>query len=375
MAHRDDLLDRATLRRAYAAAGPVVTALIATPSATEDAAKQLEIRRGNLERDLRERDVDDATREAVLGAVGDHALGGTRLVAAAGGEVLLALSLPEPPGAELLAVGPLPRLLPLFAAADAALPHVVVLADRTGADILGYTSGPDPVSAVEVSGGDWPLTKVHAGGWREQHMHAAVEKTWEDNAEDVAHQVALVADKIGAAVVVGTGDERALGYVADHLPAELADRWRTVSGGRAADGSAHHVAGRVLEVLAERRAAQTLELLDRFALHRGEGRAADGPVDTLAALRKAQVGTLVVTDGLDDARTAWYGEEPTAVAADAAALADLGVTEPREAPLVDVLLRAAVGTDADVTVVTGAVEESPRDGVGALLRYADPGTP
>ena len=47
------------------------------------------------------------------------------------------------------------------------------------------------------------------------------------------------------------------------------------------------------------------------------------------------------------------------------------VEQPWEAPLEEVVVRATLGTGADVRFVAGGTDSSPTDGVGALLRYAD----
>jgi hypothetical protein len=47
------------------------------------------------------------------------------------------------------------------------------------------------------------------------------------------------------------------------------------------------------------------------------------------------------------------------------------VEQPWEAALDEILVRAALGTGADVRFVGGGTEQSPTDGVGALLRYAE----
>ncbi|HEV2895568.1 MAG TPA: hypothetical protein VG411_17600, partial [Actinomycetota bacterium] len=112
--------------------------------------------------------------------------------------------------------------------------------------------------------------------------------------------------------------------------------------------------------------------LDRFAAERGQAdRAVEGAAATLAALALGQVGTLLLTGlFLDDERTAWFGPAPTDVAADQGTLADLGVAEPVEGRLVDVAVRAALGTGADVRVLDPGDEAGPAEGVGALLRFA-----
>ena len=91
----------------------------------------------------------------------------------------------------------------------------------------------------------------------------------------------------------------------------------------------------------------------------------------VAALRKAQVQTLLVTTAADQQAVLWFGPEPSQIAVTAAELIDLGVAEPKQGPAVDVLLRAAVGTAADVELVPHQLDTAPRGGVGAVLRYAD----
>lgn len=103
--------------------------------------------------------------------------------------------------------------------------------------------------------------------------------------------------------------------------------------------------------------------------------ACDGPAAVVAALRMSQVDTLLVTDALDQAAApAWFGPEPTHLALTEAGLRDLRVPGIETAPLVDVLLRAALGTAADVRLVTGSVEQAPRTGIGALLRFPSQST-
>jgi len=65
------------------------------------------------------------------------------------------------------------------------------------------------------------------------------------------------------------------------------------------------------------------------------------------------------------------GHRPRITPAEAGKLNDFGIAVSQQAPLDELLLRAAWGTGADVQFVTGGVEQSPTDGIGALLRYAD----
>jgi hypothetical protein len=138
--------------------------------------------------------------------------------------------------------------------------------------------------------------------------------------------------------------------------------------------------------------ADNQALLERFAEERGQAdRAVEGAAATLAALARGQVDTLLLTGlFLDDERTAWFGPAPTDVAAEPGTLIDLAVADPVEGRLVDVAVRAALGTGADVSVLDPADQTrpaegrgethdappppkaAPAEGLGALLRFAVP---
>lgn len=100
-------------------------------------------------------------------------------------------------------------------------------------------------------------------------------------------------------------------------------------------------------------------------------KATDGPRQTVEALQRGQVRTLSLTDARDSNRRAYGGAESIHLALDPQDLTAMGLTTHFEAPLDELLLRATWGTGADVQFVTGGVEHSPDDGIGALLRYAD----
>jgi hypothetical protein len=373
-------MDVRTLSKIYAVDGPFTTIYLDTTSASEDAAEQLEIRWKNVLRDLDQAGVDAATRDALTAARDEHGQGNTRVLVATPGVVQLAMSLPQPPGQEIVTTGNLPILVPLADALTLQVPHVVVLADRTGADVLAYTAGPDPVESSSVQNDRFPQRKPQTGGWAAKRYSNDVEETWEASARDVAELVGRVAQDVAARVVIASGDERALQLLAQHLPTHLVDRFVTVAGGgRHQDGSAGVVADEVLRVLGETIAADTVELLEDYAEARGQleaagndgqHRATEGVATTIAALRMGQVATLILTDARDLERSAYFGPDPTHLALSPDELIDLGVEQPWAAPLDEVLVRAALGTGAEVRFVTGGVEQSPAEGVGALLRYS-----
>jgi peptide subunit release factor 1 (eRF1) len=364
-------MDASTLAKLYTVDGPFVTIYLDTHGNTEDAAEQLEVRWKNVLRQLADDGVDEGTREALTAARGDHTRGGTRVLVAAHGTVHLAISLPPPPPRDDVSIGPLPKLVPLADVLSLQLPHVVVLADRTGADVLAYTSGPEPEEVESVENNRFPQRKVHAGGWAAKRYDNDVEETWEQSARQVASLVDQVARDIHARVVIASGDERALQLLHEHLPHALLDRFVTVrGGGRHVDGSEDVIAQEVLRVLAETFAADTKAILDKFAEERGQhDRAADGAKATVDALRMAQVETLLLSDARHADQQGWCGPEPVHLALSADELAAMGVDAPRQWLLDELMLRAALGTGANVRFIGGG-EQAPRDGVGALLRYA-----
>ena len=81
--------------------------------------------------------------------------------------------------------------------------------------------------------------------------------------------------------------------------------------------------------------------------------------------------TLLVTTNAPQDGVLWFGPEPTQVGSSGEELAAMGVPMPSSGPVVEVLLRAAIGTGADVQLVPHELEQAPQGGVGALLRYAD----
>jgi peptide subunit release factor 1 (eRF1) len=121
-------------------------------------------------------------------------------------------------------------------------------------------------------------------------------------------------------------------------------------------------------------AEQTVAVLDRFKEERGQAdKAADGPAAVVSALQMAMVETLLVHDDPADERVAWFGPEPLQLALSKDDVAGMGVEFPEQARLVDVAVRAAVGSGADVRIVPKAVVT---DGFGAVLRAATrPGAP
>jgi peptide subunit release factor 1 (eRF1) len=170
-------------------------------------------------------------------------------------------------------------------------------------------------------------------------------------------------------LVVLAGDVRAVQLIQEALPTNVLDRLVVIEGGRSEDGSDQLFADRVQEQVTAAVNLDTYALLEKFREELGQAdRAADGPDDVLAALARAQVEVLLVHDSPDDDRTALFGPEPTQVGRVADDLRAMGVDDPQEGRLVDVAVRAALGTGAGVRIVPDG--DVPTGRLGAILRWS-----
>jgi peptide subunit release factor 1 (eRF1) len=249
-----------------------------------------------------------------------------------------------------------------------AQPLLVVLADRTGADIVAISgTGEQAVDEVNGMPEEFPVHKAKAGGWSQKRHQQRVENTWDKNAAEAAEHVSKIAERIGARMIAGAGDPRALQLLQEHLPSEIAERFRMCDGTAA---SLDHVADEVTRLVADESARDTVALLEQFRNAKGQGDlACEGVADTLRALAEARVETLLVHDDPDDGRRALFGPRPEVVGTDRATLDAMGAPEVAEGRLADVAIRAALGTDAAVRIIPG--HGGPAEGIGAVLRWAN----
>jgi hypothetical protein len=270
----------------------------------------------------------------------------------------------------------LASLAPLLQYRQSQLPMVVVLADRTGADLIAFHHGAADVERT-VEGDDFPITKVAPGGWSQRRYQQRAENTWEENASLVAEEVTSLVRRVEAQVVVVAGDVRAVALLRGELPSDVAELVHETSGERPRDGSGETVPEGAWRIRDEVVRAQADALLSRLAEELGQhDLGTEGAARTAKAAATAQVAILLVAPSVVGDRTLWCGPDPTQVATDAGELSRLGI-EPFEAPAADALIRAAIATDARVRIIeteTGedasGGERTPADGVGALLRWA-----
>lgn len=371
----------AALSTLFATPGPYATAYLDASRAEELGPQKVELRWRALRMSLAEQGADEATLDAMEAAVGGHAdVTGAhgQLLVGAGGQLRHDVVLPAPPRRETARWSALPHLMPMVAQLGPVVPYVLALVDRTGADLTVH--GPAGEWSLEVQGDSSEVHKTGVGGWAQLRYQHRAENLWEANARQVADAIEAAVRGTAARVVVLAGDVRAretLRKVLAEPAAELVVELHT--GGRADGIDAEKLSGEVDAVVARVAADDDRAVLDRFAEARGRAEAGVGEVlavaglaDTVEALRKAQVQALLVLDDPAADVEAWIGPEPVHLGLTAEELAEMGVSDPDRDRLDAALVRAAVGTDASiVTLAAGQLEI--RDGVGATLRYPDPG--
>lgn len=362
--------DLPEVAKVFDEAGPFVTVYLHTPAAIENAAQRSELNWKNVRRDMEDAGAPSSMLDVIDPLVADaHLEGQTLAVVANAGGLLFRDHMPEPPTRELWRIAPLPSVGPLIEWAQMGAPHLLVLADRTGADIIAVVRGEQESNEAvnDQNPSDPDLHKPQAGGWSQRRYQQRAEDQWNKNAKQVADRVAEVFDEIDARLVVAAGDVRALEMLKSHLPQQVLDCYQEIDGARSVDGGKESIAEDAVRAVATAVATDTVALLEKFKEERGQGdRAAEGVGRVLEALAAAQVDTLLIADDPDDARTAYFGPTPNVVGLDEATVKDMGVDDPQEGRLVDVLIRAAWGTGAAVRIVPS---HAVRDGVAAILRF------
>jgi peptide subunit release factor 1 (eRF1) len=359
----------ADLRDLVEREGPFSSIYLNTEATTEEAPHEIEIRWRDSRRELARAGAPAQALEAVDALVKGAHQKGDGLVAVAQGESIALrrfLSSRVPDHARF---GPLPLLLPYLEWQQDNPRYAVVLSDRTGGEIH-VIGGLEPEEDVEVEGRTSPIKKVKPGGWSQRRYQQRAENTWEANAKDVAHRLEeLVRSPENVAFVVIAGDVRAVAFIREHLGKDI----ESVAFELKVEPNSIDEIRNDIEATAAAYVGRTLEqLIDKFQEERGQhDLAADGLEATFDALRKATVDTLlIVREGPD--RPAWFVVSDVSQAAtDKGPLTDLGIGTVDEANATDVLTAAALKTGSRVVVIPELpAGQAPRDGVGALLRYA-----
>jgi hypothetical protein len=361
----------AGLARVARSDGPFASVYLGVSPDAVDAAHRLDVRWREARHDLERQGAPAPVIEAIAEVVerDDHRGGATLAVLADESGRRIVSELPNPPKRDVVAWAPLPRLGPLVEWRQAELPHVVVLIDRSGADVFGVVGETEAVHE-DVQGDSAPIEKNAPGGWSQKRYQTRAESSWSENAADVARVVEETCARIDAKLVVVAGDVRAVELLRKSLPSRVDELVTVIDGSRHADGSEDAVAEDTVRAVATVVASETATLLAKFREELGQhDRAADGPGPVLEALARGQVEVLLVHDDPDDNRTAWFGPDPLHVGARRDVVEAMGVDAPCEGRLVDVLLRAALGSGAGIRIVPDSRQLDGR--VGAILRWSD----
>jgi hypothetical protein len=359
--------------------GPYATVYLDASHDSEDAQHALSLRWAARRDELAEQGADEPTLAALDDAVtGAEPVVGRagRVLVAAGGQVLLDRTVPEPPARPSATWGPAPDLMPLLLDAPEPLTVVVVRVDKTGGEILLAGRGERLQEVESIEGRTENLHKTRGGGigaWSVQHR---VEQNWRDNVADVAGHVDAEVRRAGARVLVLAGDVQSRTLLRDALAERSAGIAVDLehSGGRSGADD-EELATAVDAAARDAVDAERQTVLDRLdqEIGRSGGLAVGGLEPVLEALRAEQVDTLLLDGGVSRDGELWVGEVPSQLATDPERLRGLGSEPAGRVPVDGALLNAAAASGAAFQPLgggrTGLVGKPVEDGVAALLRY------
>ena len=361
----------ARLHDVYRHAGPFVTVWLDATRSTESGAHEVELRwdavKGHLAPEVKP-ELLDRVWAAIDGdrTPGRHGL----LIVAADDEVLLIEPLRDPPATSTGSVAALPRLMPYLADRSQDIPHVVVVADRTGADVLAVSASGATASQSVTGGAEYPVHRTGRDDWSERHFQLRVENTWEANAKDVAEAVRRQVDDIAARLVIVAGDVRARQMIADDLGTNHGFGVRAIEeGGRAAGSSPAALERAVRDEVLREIWHERRDVLVHLQQNLGRKEYAVAGVQAVVdALRSAQADTVVLSDDPSSTITAWIGPEPSQFGLDDSEAQAFGLIGVEHTRFDSALVRAIVGSGASLLVTPGA-HDYLDGGIGALLRF------
>src|SRR5687768_11907997 len=151
--------------------GPYLSLYLNTEGDVENATQRSETHWKTVRTDLERQGVPEAILDEIDPIVPEAHLEGECLAVIADGERILHVEHGTAVGPNDEATwAPLPRLLPIVRWRQSEPPYVVVLTDRTGADLFGFVRGlPDAIRG-EVEGDHDVIRKVQPGGWSQRRF-------------------------------------------------------------------------------------------------------------------------------------------------------------------------------------------------------------
>lgn len=341
-----------------AAEGPIASVYLRAPSTTTDAAHQLETRWKNARRRLVDADAPDGvlTRlDETVSEIGHADAAAFALFTDGNPDHTIVEALDDELRDDLATIDRLPRLAPLFHAQQRSVPHLMVLTDRTGAEIIGVVDG-EAADAETVAGTDHHIHRGRFGGWSHRRIQQRAENRWEDNAREVADRVAELARRVEARVVTVAGDVRARQLLLEHLDDDIRDVTTVLD-----EGDDDAVAEATVRLVADAVARDTRAVLEAHADRVSAGTAVAGPDAVFDALTAGRVEVLLVVDDVDDDRRAFFSPDGSPVCATTMTSPDMA-----DGRMVDVAIRSALLADSQVRIVPATVLDG---NIGALLRW------
>lgn len=336
---------------------------------TPDARTRLELQWNHLEEQLASHGADgvlvDRIRRAYDGA--PPAVGRRGLAIVVGDDVVVTQRLDRVPESMTVRVAELPYLIPIVERAAYSATYIVAIVDHVGADITVHHA--DRVHKESTEGGEYPVHKASGAetpGYGDPQPRA--EEAARRNVRAVAERVTNLVDEVDPEAIFVIGEVRSRNDFVTTLPKRVADR-----AVHANLGARHGVDDTVLNDFVTQyfemdRAESDDAVLQRFQaeLDRSSGLATEGIPGVCAALREGAVETLLIGD-LGDA-TVLIGDSRPVVAPNAEVMSELGSKSATTVRADEALPLAAIAIDADLVAVGEVV--APRDGIGAVLRYA-----
>ena len=355
----------------YKQTGPFASVYLDTSrdSVIEDPDAAIELRWRRLRKALTSEGADQDSLTAAAKAVGSDAdIPGThgQAVFTAHGRLALLDELPAPPARDTAHFGRLPDTLPLAVQHSPEIPYVVVYVHYSGRH---STDAPGTVR-IEAEIGVWPLTKVTPG----HRLDAEIPVTdWLNAAEVMGRELEGHARRIDAETVVVAGDVWARGILVRRLPTPLRGRVITIESPGESQPRRALLEHRLEGLFSGRMAEHDRSLLGAFLAQRAHhGASAEGLAPAVSALQRGRVKALFLNNHPESPVRLWAGPEPGQLALTEQELRSYGIQDVREERADAVLTRALVGTRAELVLVPEQ-QVKLHEGVGVLLRYAEPG--
>jgi hypothetical protein len=227
------------------------------------------------------------------------------------------------------------------------------------------------LETVETASGT-PLPARNVGGWSHRRYLQGVEESWKRNAGDVASAAVDPAETVDAEVMVVGGALRAVQAFAGWLSKRWQGRVVQTDAGSppaGADGTA--VDEVTIQEIADCADRHIRNAVGRLRAQQGGGTASSGLTDVVTRLQCGQVDAVLLVDDQFSTDTLWIAlKDPTLVSVDDHLVREAGVQDPQKVRADAAVVRAIAGTGAHLVLV-GPDDAARRDGIGAVLHYAD----